>query len=91
LNKIIRYNVVKYIESEKREYINFKIHIKTINILLKRQLIDRSCKDAIKNKFNLDLVYTNLDLAYTNLDLAYINLDLAYTNLDLAQNSLDLV
>ena len=36
LNKIIKYNIVKYIKNKKREYINFKIYIKIINILLKR-------------------------------------------------------
>ncbi len=61
------------------------MRIKTINILLKRQLINRSCKDIIKNKSNLNLVYTSLNLAYINLDLAYINLNLAQNNLDFAQ------
>ncbi len=51
--------------------------------MLKRQLIDRSYKNAIKNQFNLDLAYINLDLAYISLDFAYISLDLVYTNLDL--------
>jgi len=47
LSKIIKYNIVKYIENKKKEYINFKKYIKIINILLKRQLINRSYKDII--------------------------------------------
>ncbi len=46
------------------------MRVKIINILLKKQLVNRFCKDAIKNKFNLNLVYINLDLVYTNLDFA---------------------
>ncbi len=53
------------------------MHIKIINILLKRQLIDRFCKNIIKNKFNLNFIYINLDFIYINLDLIYINLDFA--------------
>jgi len=68
LDKVIRYNVVKYVEYKKKEYIDFKIRIKIINILLKKQFIDRSCKDTTKNKFDLDFVQTNLDFAQTNLD-----------------------
>ena len=75
MNKIIKYNIVKYIESKKREHINLKIRIKIINILLKKRLVDKSCKNAIKNKLNSSLVYTNLDLIYTNLDLVYIDLN----------------
>ncbi len=60
------------------------MRIKIISILLKRQLIDRSCKDAIRNKSNLNFAYIDLDFIYINLDLIYINLDLIYTNLDLA-------
>ncbi len=51
------------------------MHIKIINILLKRQLIDRSCKDIIKNKSSLNLAYISLNLAYINLDFAQIVLN----------------
>ena len=56
LDKVIKHNVVKYVEHEKEEHIDFKIRIKITNVLSKRQLIDRSRKDATKNKFNLDLI-----------------------------------
>jgi len=56
LDKIIRHNVVKYVEYKKKEYIDFKMRIKIIDVLLKRRLINRSRKNAIKNKSNLDLV-----------------------------------
>ena len=65
------------------------MRIKIINILSKKQLVDRSCKNTIRNKFNLDLIYTNLDLIYTNLDLAYTNLDFVQNNLDLVQTVSD--
>jgi len=45
--------------------------------LLKRQLVDRSCKNAIRNKSNLDFVYINLNFVYTSLDFVYTNLDFA--------------
>jgi len=45
------------------------MRIKIINILLKRQLIDRSCKNAIKNKFNLDFAQIDLDFVQTSLNL----------------------
>ncbi len=69
MSKIIKHNIVKYVKNKKKKYIDLKIRIKTINVLLKRQLIDRFCKDAIKNKFNLNFVYVNLNLAYINLNL----------------------
>jgi len=68
LSKIIRYNIVKYVENKKREYIDLKMRIKTINVLLKKKLVDRFRKDAIKNKSNLNLAYINLDFIYINLD-----------------------
>jgi len=46
------------------------MRVKIINILLKRQLIDKSRKNAIKNKFNLDLAYIDLNFVYINLDFA---------------------
>jgi len=45
------------------------MRIKIINVLLKRQLINRFCKNAIKNKFNLNLIYISLDFVYTSLNL----------------------
>ena len=84
MNKIIKYKIVKYIENKKRKYINFKIYIKIINILSKRQSIDRFCKNIIRNKSNLDFAYISLNFIYTNLDFVYTNLDLVYINLDFA-------
>ncbi len=55
--------MVKYIKNKKEKYIDFKMRIKIINVLLKRQLIDRFCKDVIKNKSNLNLAQIDLDLA----------------------------
>jgi len=69
LDKIIRYNVIKYVEYKKEEYIDFKMRIKIINVLLERQLINRFRKNAIKNKSNLDLAQINLNLAQISLDL----------------------
>ncbi len=77
LSKIIKHNILKYIKNKKREYINLKIYIKTINILPKKQSIDRFCKNIIRNKSNLDFVYIDSNFVYINLDLAYINLDFA--------------
>jgi len=54
LDKVIKHNVVKYVKYKKEEHINFKMRIKIINILSKKQFIDKSRKDATKNKSNLD-------------------------------------
>jgi len=55
LDKVIRHNVVKYVEYEKKEYTDLKMRIKIINILLERQLINKSRKNATKNEFNSNL------------------------------------
>jgi len=46
------------------------MRIKIINILSKRQFIDKSRKDAIKNKFDLNLAQTNSNFAQTSLNFA---------------------
>lgn len=63
LDKIIKYNIVKYIENKKRENINLKMYIKTINVLLKKQFIDRSCKNVVKNKSNSNFAISSQNLA----------------------------
>lgn len=67
------------------------MRIKIINVLSKRQFVDRSYRNAVKNKFESNLVRIISDLVQTNLDLAQINLDFAQTDLDLAQTILDLL
>lgn len=56
-------NLDKIIENKKREIINLKMYIKTINILLKKQFIDRSCKNVVKNKSNSNFAISSQNLA----------------------------
>lgn len=56
-------NLDKIIENKKREIINLKMYIKTINILLKKHFIDRSCKNVVKNKSNSNFAISSQNLA----------------------------
>ena len=67
LDRVIRYNIVRFAENKKKENINLRLRVKIVNVLLKKQSIDRSCKNTINQKSNLNLFQSKLDLFQTDL------------------------
>ncbi len=47
LDKIIRHNIVKFVENKKRENVDLKMRVRIVNILSKRQFVDKFCKNTI--------------------------------------------
>ena len=54
LDRVIKYNIVKYVKNKKRENIDLRMRVRTTNILSKRRSIDKSYKDTIRDTYNLD-------------------------------------
>ncbi len=77
LDKIIKHNIVKFVKNKKRENIDLRIRIKIVNILSKKQLVNRSRKNAINQKSKLNLSQFELDLFQANLSQSKSN----YSNL----------
>ncbi len=65
IDKVIRHNVVKYVERKKEGRIDLKMRVKIVNILLDRCFVGKPRKNVIASK----VIATLLSLSQSNPNL----------------------